>query len=41
MIVAEAVRARDEQVGDAPKRGLALFLRLGGERVLDLVDQAW
>ena len=35
------VGARDEQVGDAPQRGRALVLRLGGERVLDLVDQAW
>ena len=41
VVLGEGVRARDEQVGDAPKRGLALLLRLGGERVLDLVDQAW
>ena len=34
------VGARDEQIGDAPQRGRALLLRLGGERVLDLVDQA-
>ena len=42
VIVGEIVRARDEQIGDAPKRGRTLLFRPGGERVFDFVDQtAW
>ena len=34
------IGARDEQVGDVPQRCVALLLGLGGERILDFVDQA-